>query len=180
MYAFPRPDLGERTLAGVVSREPFLMRTSGLRLAPVEAFRTRILDLCAYASCIDYRDVQLFPIDLKITAPDSVVAGGEFEVRARATAQETVPGAALRLVVDGATRVGGEGGKAGMIEPASPLVVSARYRAPRIASWERGAREVVVRARLAAEYGVTALPPVPSPAIDEGRVETRRIPVRPR
>jgi len=170
IYAFPRPDLGERTLAGVVHGQPFLVRTSGINLAPVEAFRTRILDICAYASCIDQRDMQLFDVDLKINAPDSVMAGGEFEVRARASAHETLAGAALRLEVDGATWISGGSGKTGMVEPASPLVVSARYRVPRIASWERGAREVVVRARFAAEYGV--------PLDPEGAVQTRRIRVR--
>jgi hypothetical protein len=170
IYASPLPGLGERTLAGVVRRQPFFVRTSGLNLVPVEAFRTRILDLCAYASCIDQRDMQLIAVDLTLTAPESVVTGGEFEVRARATAQETLAGAALRLEVEGATWVSGKSGQAGLIAPETPLVVAARYRAPRVASWQPNPQDVVVRARFAAEYGV--------PRDPEGSLQVRRIRIR--
>ncbi len=170
LYAAPQPDTGERTLAGVLNGEPFFVRTTGISLALVEAFRTRMLDLCGYSSCIDTREMPLFAVELGIDAPDSVVAGGEFEVRVRVSAPETLPGAAVRLEVEGANRVGGEGAKAGILEPNSPLVVVGRYRAPRTASWERGPRGIVVRARFAAEYGV--------PRDPEGAIAVRKIRVR--
>jgi hypothetical protein len=169
-YELPGSFLGERTLAGVVSGRPILIRTSGLRLALVEAFGARLLDLCAYRGCIDPRDMELLPVELELAAPDSVAAGVEFEVKARAGAPELLPGAMLRLEVEGARRIGGEVSRAGMLVPGTPFAVAARYRPLPPASWGRKPHEIVVRARFAAEGGV--------PRDPAGAVQVRRIPVR--
>lgn len=144
-------------LGGVIGGKPFLVRTSRLRLAPLEAARTRLLDLCAYRSCVDPGARTPIPVSITIDAPAEVRAGERFTVRARATVPPGVDVSGAAVSLDVAARyMSGEGAVSGMLDAGSPLVVEAQYEAPARA-WN-GQGTIEVNARFAAENAVPADP----------------------
>ena len=114
------------TMGGVIGGEPFLVRTSRVRLAPIEAARTRFLDLCAYRGCVDPGDRVVIPASVTIEAPAEVRAGERFTVRARATVGPgvDVSGAVLQLDAR-APHVSGQRAASGPLGDGRPLVVAA-------------------------------------------------------
>ncbi len=159
------------TLGGVIGGKPFLVRTSRLRLAPIEAARTRLLDLCAYRGCVDPAERTTVPVSVTIQAPAEVRAGDRFTVRARASVGPgvDVSGAVLRLDA-GARFVIGQGVGSGPLSASSPLVVEAQYEAPERA-WNADGT-IAIHAHFAAENAWLA-----DPAVHH---VTRTIRVRPR
>jgi hypothetical protein len=154
LWALVPSGIDERTLAGVIDGEPFLIRTNGLKLALVEVLGDRMLDLAAYRGCIEPGEMKLHANELEITAPDTVATDSLFDVRVVAWAPETLVGAVLRLDVEGARAVRGELRRSGVLDPGAPLVAEGSFRVLPACSWERGPRTIEVVARFAAEGGV--------------------------
>jgi hypothetical protein len=130
---FTGPDAGAspRTLGGVVAGKPFFVRVSGARLAFVETLKARVLDLAAYRGCSDPSAMLAYDVEIALEAPDSMVAGREFEVRVNlAAAGDPVIGIVAALEVEGALPVGGGRTFSGNLDPGDPQRMVARFRFP--------------------------------------------------
>jgi hypothetical protein len=120
-----------RTLGGVVAGKPFLVQVAGVRLALFAALKGRLLDLAAYRGCSDPSALLTFDVETSLAAPDSVVAGREFEVRAEiAAGDEPVFGVVAALEVEGALAAGGARTFSGNLDPLEPQQFAARFRVP--------------------------------------------------
>ncbi len=120
------------TIAGVVGGRTFMIHTAGLRLAPVEAVRTRLLDLGGLPGYVDPVARARFTPQLSFEVPEFVGQGERFTVRARVAVEEGVflSGAALWLEVARAEPVAGDRGASGSLAAGQPLVIEADFLVP--------------------------------------------------
>jgi hypothetical protein len=167
-FESPAPLGPHCTIGGVIGGKPFLVRTSRLRLAPIEAARTRLLDLCAYRGCVDPGARAPIPVSITIDAPAEVRGGERFAVRARATVKPDVDVSGAVLAIEVAAKlVTGETAVSGILSAGSPLAIEAQYEAP---YYTQGTIEIATL--FAAENAVPEYP--------ARHRETRTIRVRPR